>query len=76
VEIGQRLDGLAGTRGGQSQAQAKRRDDALSATKLHLCATGVEQGFGKHPLELVSNHATVPDSKEWNEILKLFPLLV
>src|SRR5207245_6747627 len=43
--------------GCQSQAQAKRRDDALAATKLHLCATGVEQGFGKHPLELVSHHA-------------------
>ena len=57
MEIGQRLDGLAGTGGRQRQAQAKRRDDALAATKLRLCATGVEQGFGKHPLELVSNHA-------------------
>ena len=57
VEIGDGLDGLAGTGGRQRQGQAKRRDDALAATKLRLCATGVEQGFGKHPLELVSNHA-------------------
>src|SRR5437879_10183396 len=42
MEIGQRLDGLAGTGGRQRQAQAKRCDDALSATKLRLCATGVE----------------------------------
>src|SRR5438445_12624169 len=41
VAIGQRLDGLAGTGGGQSEAQAQRRDDARSATKLCLCATGV-----------------------------------
>jgi len=57
VEIGQRLAGLAGTGGGQREAQAKRRDEALSATKLRLCATGVEQGFGKHPWALVSNQA-------------------
>src|SRR5712691_4648962 len=57
VEIGQRLDALAGTGGRQRQAQATRRDEALAATKLPLGATGVEQGFGKHPLELVSNHA-------------------
>jgi len=57
VEIGQRLDRLAGTGGRQREAQAKRRDDTLAATKLLRCATGVEQGFGKHPLELVSNHA-------------------
>ena len=57
MEIGQRLDGLAGTGGRQRQAQAKRCDDALAATKLRLGATGVEERFGTHPLELLSNHA-------------------
>src|SRR2546422_427167 len=42
MEIGDGLDPLAGTGGCQRQAQAQRRDDALSATKLRLCATGVE----------------------------------
>ena len=36
---------------------AKGREDALASTKLHVLATGVEQGFGKHPLELVCDHA-------------------
>src|SRR5262249_10167206 len=40
----------------QRQAQAKGRDDALTSTKLHVFATGVEQRFGKDPLELVSDH--------------------
>ena len=57
VEIGDSLDPLAGTERRQRQAQAKRRDDALTATKLHVFATGIEQRFGKHPLELVSDHA-------------------
>src|SRR5215471_10820278 len=57
MEIGQRLDGLTGTGGRQRQTQAKRRDDALAATKLRLGATGIEQRFRKHPLELVSHHA-------------------
>ena len=57
VDIGQRLDGLAGTGGGQREAQAKWRDDALASAKLDVFATGVEQRFGKHPLELVSDHA-------------------
>ena len=57
VEIGNGLHTLAGTGRRQRQAQAKRRDDALASTKLHVCATGVEQGFGKHPLELVCDHA-------------------
>src|SRR6516165_6673501 len=57
VEIGQGLDGLAGTGGRQSEAQAKRRDNTLAATTRRLCATGVEQGFGKHPVERVSHHA-------------------
>jgi len=57
MEIGQRLDGLAGTGGGQRQAQAKRGDDALASTKPHVFATGVEQRFGKDPLELVHDHA-------------------
>ena len=30
---------------------------ALAPTKLRGFATGVEQRFGKHPLELVSDHA-------------------
>src|SRR5438128_9097895 len=57
VEIGDRLDTLAGTGGRQSQAQAKRRDDALASTKLHVFTTGIEQRFGKDPLELVNYHA-------------------
>jgi hypothetical protein len=57
VEIGNGLHTLAGTGRRQRQAQAKGRDDALASTKLHVCATGVEQGFGKHPLELVCDHA-------------------
>jgi hypothetical protein len=36
VEIGQRLDGLAGTGGRQCQTQAQRRDDALAATQLFV----------------------------------------
>src|SRR6266852_6823756 len=57
VEIGDGLDTLAGTGRRQRQAQAKGRDDALASAKFHLFATGVEQRFGKHPLELVSDHA-------------------
>ena len=57
VEIGNGLDTLAGTGRRQRQAQAKWRDDALASAKFHLFATGVEQRFGKHPLELVSDHA-------------------
>src|ERR1700704_3197103 len=57
VEICNRLDPLAGTGRRQRQAQAKRGDDALAATKLHVFATGVEQRFRKDPLELVHDHA-------------------
>src|SRR5262252_5673749 len=59
VAIGDRLDPLPGTSRRQRQAQAKGRDDALTATKLHVFATGIEQRFGTHPLELVSDHAKV-----------------
>jgi hypothetical protein len=57
VEIGDGLDAMAGRGRRQRQAQAKWRDDALASAKFHLFATGVEQCFGKHPLELVSDHA-------------------
>ena len=59
VEIGNGLDTLAGTGRRQCQAQAKWREDALASTKLHVFATRIEQRFGKHPLELVSDHAKV-----------------
>src|SRR5215831_17670655 len=57
VQIGQRLDALAGTRCGQSQPQAKWGNDPLSSTKLRVFAAGVEQRFRKHPLELGRDHA-------------------
>src|SRR2546428_65916 len=57
VQIGDGLDTLAGTGRRQRQAQAKGRDDALASTKLPVFATGIPQRFGKHPLELVSDHA-------------------
>ena len=71
VQIGQGLDALTGTGGRQRQAQAKGRDHALTATKLDVGATGVEQGFGKHPLELVSDHGKV--SVIHRGLLSLFP---
>ena len=70
VEIGDRLDPLAGTGGCESEAQAKRRDDALAAAKLHVFATGVEQRFRKDPLELVHDHAKL--SVIHLELLSLF----
>ena len=57
VEVGDGLDPLAGTDRRQRQGQATGRDDALTATKLPVCATGVEQRCGKHPWELVRDHA-------------------
>ena len=42
MEIGDRLDPLAGTGRRQRQAQAKRREDALASTKPHVFATGIE----------------------------------
>src|SRR6266705_5280955 len=57
VEICQGFDAMAGTSRRQCQAQTKRRDDPHAPIKLHVFAAGVEQHFGKHPLELVSNHA-------------------
>src|SRR5262249_2236879 len=59
VEICNGLDTLAGTGRRQCQAQAKRRKEALASTKFHVFATRIEQRFGKHPLELVSDHAKV-----------------
>src|SRR3989442_7806222 len=41
----------------QRQAQAKRCDDPLAPTNPRLFATGVEQRFRKHPLELIRDHA-------------------
>jgi hypothetical protein len=58
-KIGDRLDMLAGTGRRQRQAQAQWRDDALASTKLPVFATGVQQRFGQHPLELISDHAQV-----------------
>jgi hypothetical protein len=70
VEIGDRLDPLAGTGGCESEAQAKRRDAALAAAKLHVFATGIEQRFRKDPLELVHDHAKL--SVIHLELLSLF----
>ena len=71
VEIGNGLHTLAGTGRRQRQAQAQGRDDALASTQLHVCATGVEQGFGKHPVELVCDHAQL--SVIYRGLLALFP---
>jgi len=57
VEIRDRLDPLTGTGRRQRQAQAKRGDDALASTKLHVFATGVEQRCSKDPLERIHDHA-------------------
>jgi hypothetical protein len=46
----------AGTGRRQSQAQAPWCEDALTATKFHVFATGIAQRIGKHPLELVDDH--------------------
>jgi hypothetical protein len=59
VNIGDRLARLAGTGRRQRQAQAPWRDDALAATKLPVFAPGVQQRFGQHPWELLSDHAQV-----------------
>jgi hypothetical protein len=58
-EIRNGLDTLAGTGRRQCQAQAKRRKEALASTKFHVFAPRIEQRFGKHPWELVSDHAQV-----------------
>jgi hypothetical protein len=57
VEIREGFDALARTGRRQCQTSSKRRDGPLAPTKLHVFTTGVEQRFGKHPLELVSDHA-------------------
>ena len=71
VEIRDRLDPPAGTGCRQRQAQAKGRHDSLASTQLHVLAAGVEQGFGKAPLELVSDHAQL--SVIHRRLLSLFP---
>src|SRR5262245_50352111 len=71
VEIGDCLDMLAGTGRRQCQAQAKWREDALASAKFYLFATGVEQRFRKHPLELVSDHAKL--SMIHRRLLSLYP---
>ena len=71
VEIGDGLDTLAGTGRRQRQAQAKGRDDALASTKFHVFATGVEQRFRKHPLELISDQAKL--SVIHRGLLSLYP---
>jgi hypothetical protein len=57
VEICEGCDALARTGRRQCQTSSKRRDAPLAPTKLHVFTTGVEQRFGQHPLELVSDHA-------------------
>src|SRR5262252_6299089 len=57
MEIRQSLDALAGTSRCQCEAQAKWRNDPHAPTQLCIGATGVEQRFGKHPLELIRDHA-------------------
>src|SRR6266702_4201511 len=57
MEIGEGVDVLARRGRRQSQPQAKGRDDALTTTKPRFFATGVEEGFGKHPLEFGGDHA-------------------
>src|SRR2546421_3045828 len=57
VEIRQRFDAMARTGRRQREAQAKRGNGPLAPTKLCVFAAGVEQPFGKHPLELLSDHA-------------------
>jgi hypothetical protein len=71
MEIGDRLDTLAGTGRRQRQAQAQGRDDALTATTCPVFAPGVEQRCGKHPLELVSDHAQL--SVIHRGLLSLYP---
>jgi len=70
VEISQRLHALAGTGRRQRETQAKGGNGPLPAAKLHVCATGVEQRFGKHPLALVSDHAQL--SVIHRELLSLY----
>src|SRR5215510_7297628 len=57
VEIRQGFDMLACTGRRQRQPQAKRRDSPPAPTTLCGCAASVEPSFGKHPLELVRDHA-------------------
>jgi hypothetical protein len=57
VESGDGLDTLVGTGRRQRQAQAKGGNGPLPAAQSHVFATGVEQRFGKDPLELVRDHA-------------------
>jgi hypothetical protein len=57
VEIRQGFDAMARTGRRQCEAQAKRRNGPLAPTKLRVFAAGVKQRFGKHPLELISDHA-------------------
>jgi hypothetical protein len=71
VEISDGLNGLAGTRGRQREAQTKWCDDALSFAKPDVLGAGVQQRLGKHPLELVSDHAQL--SVIHRGLLSLFP---
>src|SRR6516162_952557 len=71
VEVGDRLDPLAGTGRRQSQAQTKWGDGPLPMAKPHVFATGIEQRFGKDPLELVRDHAKL--SVIHLGLLSLFP---
>src|SRR6516162_100176 len=60
VEVGDRLDPLAGTGRRQSQAQTKWGDGPLPMAKPHVFATGIEQRFGKDPLEVVRDPSGPP----------------
>jgi hypothetical protein len=56
-EIREGCDAMARPGRRQGEAQAQRRHSPLAPTKLRVFAAGVQQLFGKHPLELVSDHA-------------------
>src|SRR5262249_16963568 len=71
VEIRQGFDTLAGTGRRQGPPQAKRCDSPPTPTKLCGCAASIEQGFGKHPWALVSDHAKL--SMIHRGLLSLFP---
>ena len=61
--IGPGLHPLAGAGRGAREAQAQGGDAALASTKLQGGAPGVQQGFGKHPLALICDHAKVSVSQ-------------
>jgi len=55
--IGDGLDTRARTGRRQRQAHAPGRDAALASTTRHVCAPGMQQRFGTHPWERLSDQA-------------------